>query len=262
MDHHNVIGVEISGQLWAQPVPLELLVRTEIDLETGQVEVADLEAVVSCDLCGAGEEGRHIGSHRSTVLQRRRPRTAFAQIAGSRRTMSVMQQRIDRLRLGDGTSVSYAMAGSGPPLVYLPGWVSHVELGWALPPERRFYESLASGRTLVRYDRPGCGLSDPAPTDDLIGVEMEVLDALFHALNVQRADLLGTAAFVATAEDLVIAKLEWAATSGSDRQIRDIEAILAIDDKLDVDYIDRWAATLGLADLWASLKSDPNVVDE
>ena len=42
LEHHNVIGVEIRGQLWAQPVPLELLVRTEIDLETGQVEVADL----------------------------------------------------------------------------------------------------------------------------------------------------------------------------------------------------------------------------
>jgi len=42
LDHHNVIGVEISGLLWAQPIPLELLVRTEIDLETGQVEVADL----------------------------------------------------------------------------------------------------------------------------------------------------------------------------------------------------------------------------
>lgn len=42
LDHHNVIGVEISGQLWAQPLPLELLVRTEIDLETGQVEVSDL----------------------------------------------------------------------------------------------------------------------------------------------------------------------------------------------------------------------------
>ncbi len=41
-DQHNVIGVEISGQLWAQPVPIELLVRTEIDLETGQVEIADL----------------------------------------------------------------------------------------------------------------------------------------------------------------------------------------------------------------------------
>ena len=41
-ENHNVIGVEISGQLWAQPIPIDLLVRTEIDLETGQVEVADL----------------------------------------------------------------------------------------------------------------------------------------------------------------------------------------------------------------------------
>ncbi len=44
LEHHNVIGVEISGQLWAQPVPLELLVRTEIDLETGRVEIAELTA--------------------------------------------------------------------------------------------------------------------------------------------------------------------------------------------------------------------------
>jgi type VI secretion system protein ImpF len=42
LDHHNVIGVEIQGHLWAQPMPLELLVRTEIDLETGRVELADL----------------------------------------------------------------------------------------------------------------------------------------------------------------------------------------------------------------------------
>jgi type VI secretion system protein ImpF len=42
LGRHNVIGVEIRGQLWAQPVPLELLVRTEIDLETGKVQIADL----------------------------------------------------------------------------------------------------------------------------------------------------------------------------------------------------------------------------
>ena len=40
--HHHIVGVQIHGQLWAQPVPLELLVRTEIDLETGKVEIADL----------------------------------------------------------------------------------------------------------------------------------------------------------------------------------------------------------------------------
>ena len=42
LDHHNVIGVQIQGQLWAEPVPLELLLRTEIDLETGRVELSDL----------------------------------------------------------------------------------------------------------------------------------------------------------------------------------------------------------------------------
>ncbi len=42
LDRHNVVGIEIRGHLWAQPVPLELLVRTEIDLETGKVELSDL----------------------------------------------------------------------------------------------------------------------------------------------------------------------------------------------------------------------------
>ena len=46
-DQHNVIGVEISGQLWAQPVPIDMLVRTEIDLETGQVQIAELTARAS-----------------------------------------------------------------------------------------------------------------------------------------------------------------------------------------------------------------------
>ena len=42
LDHYNVIGIEIRGELWAQPVPLEFLVRTEFDLETGKVRIDDL----------------------------------------------------------------------------------------------------------------------------------------------------------------------------------------------------------------------------
>ena len=42
LDHHNVLGVEIHGQLWAQPVPMEFLVRTDFDLETGKVRITDL----------------------------------------------------------------------------------------------------------------------------------------------------------------------------------------------------------------------------
>ena len=41
VDHHNLIGFRISGQLWAQPVPLELMLHTDIDLETGRVEIRE-----------------------------------------------------------------------------------------------------------------------------------------------------------------------------------------------------------------------------
>ena len=72
----------------------------------------------------------------------------------------------------------------------------------------------------------------------------------------ERVDLLGTPAFVATAEDVVLSKLEWAVETDSDRQLSDAAAILAIDDDLDLAYIDRWAAVLGVTDAWRILQSE------
>ena len=45
LDTHNVIEFEIRGHLWSQPVPLEVLLRTQIDLEAGQVKVRDASSV-------------------------------------------------------------------------------------------------------------------------------------------------------------------------------------------------------------------------
>jgi type VI secretion system protein ImpF len=42
MDNHNLVGLQIRGQLWAEPVRLDLLLRTEVDLETGNVLIRDL----------------------------------------------------------------------------------------------------------------------------------------------------------------------------------------------------------------------------
>ena len=42
LDHRNQISFRIAGQLWSQPVPLELLLHTDIDLETGRVDVREL----------------------------------------------------------------------------------------------------------------------------------------------------------------------------------------------------------------------------
>jgi type VI secretion system lysozyme-like protein len=44
VNHHNQLSFRISGQLWAQPVPLELMLHTDIDLETGRVDVRELPA--------------------------------------------------------------------------------------------------------------------------------------------------------------------------------------------------------------------------
>ena len=39
--HHNVISLEISGQLWGQPYPVELLLRTEMDLESAEIRIVE-----------------------------------------------------------------------------------------------------------------------------------------------------------------------------------------------------------------------------
>lgn len=72
----------------------------------------------------------------------------------------------------------------------------------------------------------------------------------------EQANLLGTQRYVTTARDLVLAKLEWAETSGSNRQMSDVAGIMAIADRLDTAYIDSWATVLGAADSWRRLMDE------
>src|SRR3954464_13752312 len=76
-----------------------------------------------------------------------------------------MGQRIAMTPAPAGARIAYAVTGSGPPLVYVSGWLGHLELSWALPAERAYYEALADGRALIRYDKPGCGLSERTVSD-------------------------------------------------------------------------------------------------
>ena len=93
--------------------------------------------------------------------------------------------------LASGGQVAYALTGSGPFLLVAPGWLSHLELGWAIPAERMFHESLSSGRTLVRYDRPGCGLSDAYEGPRTMALELETITAVTEAIVATRFDVLG-----------------------------------------------------------------------
>jgi len=53
------------------------------------------------------------------------------------------------------------------------------------------YEGLAAGRTLVRYDRPGCGLSGTTDRTDIVELELEVLRLVATAVGADRFDLIG-----------------------------------------------------------------------
>ncbi len=58
--------------------------------------------------------------------------------------------------------------------------------------------------------------------------------------------------YVASAEDTVISKLEWAKEGGSERQIDDVRRLLKVQQSnLDRAYVDRWVTALGLEAEWA-----------
>jgi hypothetical protein len=65
----------------------------------------------------------------------------------------------------------------------------------------------------------------------------------------------GVPAFVASAEDTIIAELEWSkGVRGSETQLRNVAAILAVRrDSLDLAYVQRWVKELGLEDEWKKL---------
>jgi len=79
-------------------------------------------------------------------------------------------------------------------------------------------------------------------------------DRRFSIAELERrvpARLLGTDTHVASAEDTIVAKLEWAVAGGSERQVRDVAGILRAQGReLDQVYLDGWIGLLGLEHAW------------
>src|SRR5207247_9742573 len=58
-------------------------------------------------------------------------------------------------------NIAYQIVGDGPiDIVYVPGWVSHLEYGWESGLVASFYDWLASFSRLILFDKRGTGLSD------------------------------------------------------------------------------------------------------
>ena len=112
-----------------------------------------------------------------------------------------------------GLKVAYAVMGDAPlDLVFVPGFVSHVEALLEFPPIARPIGRLTRFARVIVFDKPGTGLSDPVEGVPTLEQRMEDLTAVLDAAGVERAALFGasegapmSALFAATHVERVIA---------------------------------------------------------
>jgi class 3 adenylate cyclase len=105
-----------------------------------------------------------------------------------------MEPRVQYAQTEDGMSIAFWALGNGEPFVYAPIMpFSHTQLEWGIPECRRWYELLASGRQLVRYDGRGSGLSDRDATDFSLEAQLQDLSAVVDKLGLERFVLFGAA---------------------------------------------------------------------
>jgi pimeloyl-ACP methyl ester carboxylesterase len=91
-------------------------------------------------------------------------------------------------------NIAYQVVGDGPvDLIYVPGWISNVELNWEEPPLAHTLERLASFSRLILFDKRGTGLSDPVPTDRLPTLEQRMDDvrAVLDAVGSRQTAVFG-----------------------------------------------------------------------
>ena len=89
-------------------------------------------------------------------------------------------------------SVAYQVLGGGDvALVYVPGWISHLDLQCGDPTFARFLRRLASFSRLTVFDKRGMGLSDPVGSAPTFEDRMDDVRVVMDAVGSRRAALLG-----------------------------------------------------------------------
>jgi serine/threonine protein kinase/DNA-binding winged helix-turn-helix (wHTH) protein len=91
-------------------------------------------------------------------------------------------------------NIAYQVIGDAPlDIVFVMGWVSHLEYFWSEPSFARFLRRLASFARVILFDKRGTGLSDHVPLDQLPTLEerMDDVGAVMEAAGCERAVLCG-----------------------------------------------------------------------
>jgi len=88
--------------------------------------------------------------------------------------------------------IAYQVTGKGPvDLVFVPGFISHLEYDWEHPLSARFLQRLSSFARLIRFDKRGTGLSDRVADIPTLEQRMDDVKAVMDAVGSERAALFG-----------------------------------------------------------------------
>jgi pimeloyl-ACP methyl ester carboxylesterase len=89
-------------------------------------------------------------------------------------------------------NIAYQVTGEGPfDLVFVPGYITHLELHWAIPSFVPFLERLSSFSRLIRFDKRGTGMSDRVSGAPTLETRMDDVRAVMDAVGSQRAAFYG-----------------------------------------------------------------------
>jgi pimeloyl-ACP methyl ester carboxylesterase/class 3 adenylate cyclase len=96
-------------------------------------------------------------------------------------------------KTADGLSIAYQVFGTGADLLFVPGYMSNLELNWDLPAYAGLLRRLASFSRVIALDRRGTGLSDRLSPDDQPPLEilMEDLGRVLDEVESERATVAG-----------------------------------------------------------------------
>ena len=92
----------------------------------------------------------------------------------------------------DGVSIAYQVIGDGPvDVLYVPGFVSHLDLAWSEPHFVRMLERLTSFARVITYDKPGTGVSDPVDHAPLLEERAQDVLTVMDAVGLSQCVLMG-----------------------------------------------------------------------
>jgi pimeloyl-ACP methyl ester carboxylesterase len=101
--------------------------------------------------------------------------------------------RVNYARSGN-VNIAYQVVGNGPvDIVFVMGWVSHLEYFWNEPSFASFLTRLSAMSRLILFDKRGTGLSDPVPISELPTLDQRIDDVqcVMDAVGSRRAVLMG-----------------------------------------------------------------------